>query len=114
MERDPLRLAWKTNPLRHIIGFLLLTLAGLLLLVGFDLVRIVVDGAIGGAGVSHASNAFLRIAIDPPDNLWSRPLVLFQGFDLGPDAFAAATIGGVVLVPCLIALTLTALDWIIV
>ena len=47
MERDPLRLAWKTSPLRHLFGFLLLALAGLLLLFGLDLIRMVVDRAVG-------------------------------------------------------------------
>lgn len=113
MERDPLRLAWKTKPARHLLGFGLLTLAGLLLLVGLDLVRIVVDRAIGG-GPPQADTAFLRFVITPPAGLWPEPLVLFPGFALGPEAFAIATIGGLVLVPVLIALLLTLLDSLIV
>ena len=109
MERDPLRLAWKTKPARHLLGFGLLTLAGLLLLVGLDLVRIVVDRAIGG-GPPLADTAVLRFVITPPAGLWPEPLVLFPGFALGPEAFAIATIGGLVLVPVLIALLLTLLD----
>jgi hypothetical protein len=70
VERDPLRLAWKTSPFRHFVGFSLLALAGLLILVGFDLVRVVVDRATGGAGGWNAPASFLRIAISPPAGLW--------------------------------------------
>ncbi|MBF9233249.1 ABC transporter ATP-binding protein [Microvirga alba] len=114
MERDPLRLAWKTKPLRHVFGFLLLTIAGLFLLLGFDLVRIVVDRALAGGEVLEATSAFLRIAITPFGTVRAEPLVLFPGFALNRSAFAIASIGGVVLVPLLIALTLTVLDWIAV
>jgi ABC-type multidrug transport system fused ATPase/permease subunit len=114
MERDPLRLAWKTNPARHVLGFILLTLAGFILLIGFDLVRIVVDRAIGPPALSGAANTFLRIVITPPESIWAQPIVLFSGFELSREIFAVATIGGIVLVPLLIALTLTALDWTIV
>ncbi|HST94987.1 MAG TPA: ABC transporter ATP-binding protein [Microvirga sp.] len=108
MERDPLRLAWTTKPARHLLGFCLLTLAGLLLVLGFDLVRIVVDRAV--AGPAPADNAFLRIVITPPESLWAGPVVLFPGIALGSEAFALATIGGLVLVPVLLALVLTILD----
>ncbi|MFC4175183.1 ABC transporter ATP-binding protein [Microvirga sp. GCM10011540] len=113
MERDPLRLAWKTKPARHLLGFLLLTLAGFLLLVGLDLVRIVVDRAVGG-GLPDGPGTFLRIVITPPDALRADPLVLFPGFGLGPEAFALAAVGGLILVPVLIALLLTLLDWLAV
>lgn len=109
MERDPLRLAWRTKPARHLLGFCLLMLAGLLLLVGLDLVRIVVDRAIGG-GPAQAESAFLRLVITPPASLWPEPIVLFSGITLGAEAFAVASIGGLVLVPVLIALVLTLLD----
>ncbi len=110
MERDPLRLAWNTKPVRHILGFCLLILAGLLILVGLDLVRIVVDRAIGGAP-AQAENAFLRLVITPPASLWPEPVVLFQGFTLGADAFAIASIGGLVVVPVLIALVIALVDF---
>jgi len=109
MERDPLRLAWKTSPLRHLFGFLLLALAGLLLLLGLDLVRTVADRAVAGAWREPAT--LLRVAFTPPSSLWREPLVEFSGFALGPDAFALVSIGGVVLLPILIGLVLVAVDW---
>jgi ABC-type multidrug transport system fused ATPase/permease subunit len=111
MERDPLRLAWKTKPARHLAGFCLLALAGLLLLLGLDLVRMVVDRAVGGPGSTQAAGTVLRIVLTPPESLWAHPLVLFPGIALGSDAFAAATIGGLLLVPVLIALILALLHW---
>ncbi|HLM40523.1 MAG TPA: ABC transporter ATP-binding protein [Microvirga sp.] len=112
MERDPLRLAWKTSPVRHLFGFLLLALAGLLLLLGLDLVRSMVDRAVAGAWREPA--ALLRVTLTPPAGLWPEPLVLFPGVTLGPDAFALASIGGVILLPVLIGLILVAVDWIAV
>ncbi len=111
MERDSLRLAWKANPLAHLFGFLLLTLAGLLVLLGLDLIRVLMDRAVGGAQAWSAPAAFLRIAVSPPASVWPEPLVLFSGIPLGPEAFAAAAIGGLLLVPVLVALLLIGLDW---
>src|SRR3712207_5414 len=112
MERDPLRLAWKTSPLRHLFGFLLLALAGFLLLAGLDLIRTMVDRAVAGAWGEPA--ALLQVTLAPPASLWPRPLVLFPGFIVGPDAFALIAVGGVVLLPVLIGLILAAVDWIAV
>lgn len=114
MEREPLRLAWKTNPLRHLFGLFLLALAGLLLLLGFDLIRVVVDRAVAGAGGEGAPAAFLRITASPPASLWPEPLVLFPGFVLDAPAFTLASIGGVLLIPILVAILLVVLDWTIV
>ncbi|NIX75611.1 ABC transporter ATP-binding protein [Microvirga terricola] len=111
MERDPLRLAWKTKPFRHLFGFLLLAMAGLCLLLGFDLVRTVVDRAL--AGGTQGSSTFLQIAMTPFGG-GGESLVLFPGFTLNPPAFAIATIGGLVLVPLLIAAILTVVDWLAV
>ncbi|MFD0460942.1 hypothetical protein ACFQY9_02610 [Microvirga aerilata] len=111
MERDPLRLAWKTSPVRHLAGFLLLALTGLLILGGLDLIRILVDRATGGAGGWTAPAAFLRIAISPPAGPWPEPLVLFPGFMLQPEAFAIASVASVLVVPLLIGLILVALEW---
>lgn len=107
MERDPLRLAWKTSPLRHLLGFLLLACAGFLLLFGLDLVRTVVDRAVGGA----AAGAFLRVAFDLPHSLSPEPLVLFAGIPLGPTATILVTAAAMALVPVAIALVLLALHW---
>lgn len=109
MERDPLRLAWKASPLRHILGFLLLAAVGLLLIAGLDLIRLVVNRAVAGGG--DASAALFRIAVTPPARLWPEPLVLFSGFTPHPDSFALVSIGSVLLIPVIIALLLILLDW---
>jgi ABC-type multidrug transport system fused ATPase/permease subunit len=114
VERDPLRLAWKTSPFRHLVGFGLLALAGLLILVGLDLVRIVVDRATGGAGSWNAPASLLRIAISPPVDLWPEPVVLFPGVLLGPEAFALASIVGILLVPLMLGLILIGFEWLVV
>ncbi|MDP8917445.1 MAG: hypothetical protein M3O00_00965, partial [Pseudomonadota bacterium] len=111
VERDPLRLAWKTSPVRHVVGFLLLALTGLLILIGFDLIRLLVDRATGGAGGWTVPAPFLRVAISPPAGLWPEPLVLFPGFALSPQGFALASVAGVLIVPLLIGLILMALEW---
>jgi len=108
MERDPLRLAWKTSPLRHVLGFCMLALAGLCLLVELELIRTAVDRAVAGEGAAPA--ALLRIVLTPPASLWPEPLVLFPGIPLGPDAFTLTSVGGILLVPVLIALLLIPLD----
>lgn len=110
IERDPLRLAWKTSPFRHLIGFGLLALAGLLILIGLDLVRIVVARATGAAGGWSAPAPFLRIALDPPGHFWAEPIVLFSGFMLSPEAFALASVAGILLIPLLIGLILVGLE----
>ncbi|HEU6441955.1 MAG TPA: ABC transporter ATP-binding protein [Microvirga sp.] len=112
MERDPLRLAWKTSPLHHVLGFALLALAGLLLLAGLDLIRSVVDWAVSGG--SGAPPPLLRIVVSPPASLWPEPLVLFPGFLLGSEAFPLVAIAGILVVPLAIALLLIPLDWIAV
>ena len=114
MERDPLRLAWKTSPFRHLVGFGLLAVAGLLILVGFDLVHDIVDRATGGAGGWDAPASFLRIAITPPADLHSEPLVLFPGILLGSEAFAVVSVVGILLVPLLLGLILVAFEWLVV
>ncbi|PVE20428.1 multidrug ABC transporter ATP-binding protein [Microvirga sp. KLBC 81] len=112
MERDPLRLAWKTSRLRHVFGFCLLALAGLCLLVGLELIRIVVDRAVAGGG--SAPPALLRIVLTPPASVWPEPLVLFSGLTLSPETFTLASIGGILLIPVLIALLLIPVDGIAV
>ncbi|MEE1612959.1 ABC transporter ATP-binding protein [Microvirga sp. CF3016] len=114
VERDPLRLAWKTSPVRHLVGLSLLALAGLLILIGFDLVRLVVDRATGGAGGWPAPAPFLRVALSPPAGLWPEPIVLFPGVLLGPEAFALASVVGILLIPLLLGLILIGLEWLVV
>ncbi len=112
MERDPLRLAWKTSPLRHLLGFLLLIAAGLLLVAGLDLIRHVVDRAVAGAG--DAPGTLFRIMLTPPTGLWHEAIVLFPGFTPHPEALALVSIGGVLLIPVIVAFLLILLDWIMV
>lgn len=114
MERDPLHLAWKTSPVRHLLGFVLLVMAGLLLLAGFDLVRTAVDQAVGGTAPGAADTSLLRVAVNLPKSVLAQPLVLFPGIPLSPEAFRIAAAAGVVLVPILIGVILMALDWIVV
>ncbi len=114
IERDPLRLAWKTSPVRHVAGFGLLMLAGFLILIGFDLVRQIVDRATGGPEAWNAPAAFLRIALTPPANLWPGSLVLFPGFAVSPEAFALAAVIGVLVLPLALGLILVALEWVAV
>ena len=108
MERDPLRLAWKTSPLRHILGFCLLLLAGLCLLAGLELIRTVVDRAVGADAA--APSALLPIVLTLPAGLWPEPLVLFPGITLGSEAFMVAAIGGILLLPLVVMLLLIPVD----
>jgi ABC-type multidrug transport system fused ATPase/permease subunit len=112
MERDPLRLAWKTSPLRHILGFLLLAAVGLLLVAGLDLIRLVVDRAVAGAGDTPAT--LFRVVLTLPSRLWPEPFILFPGFTPAPEAFPLVSIGSVLLIPVIIAFLLILLDWIMV
>jgi ABC-type multidrug transport system fused ATPase/permease subunit len=112
IERDPIRLAWKTSPARHLVGFGLLALAGFLILAGLDLVRLIADRATGGADAWNAPAPFLRIVLSPPADLWPGSLVLFPGFTLSSEAFALAAVAGVLLIPVLIGLILVAFEWV--
>ncbi|MCB8819343.1 ABC transporter ATP-binding protein [Microvirga rosea] len=111
MERDPLRLAWKTNPARHLLGFLVLAITGILLVLGFHLIRTVVDLAVGA---TNPSAPFLPIVFNLPAMVGRESVVVFSGFALSPDAHIRAAIGAAVLVPVLIAISLTLLNWITV
>ncbi|WP_224313447.1 ABC transporter ATP-binding protein [Microvirga puerhi] len=111
MERDPLRLAWKTNRIRHLLGFLLLAAAGVFLVLGLDLVREVVDLAIGALS---PTTPFLSIVFSLPALMGPEPFVLFPGLSLSPETHARASIAALVLVPLLIALILTVLNWVTV
>lgn len=112
MERDPLRLAWRTSPLRHILGFCLLALAGLCLLIGFELIRTLVDMAVSGDAA--APTALLPIVLTLPASLWPEPIILFPGITLGSEAFRIAAIGGILLIPLVIMLLLILVDGIAV
>ncbi|MBB4038782.1 ABC-type multidrug transport system fused ATPase/permease subunit [Microvirga flocculans] len=109
IERDPLRLAWKTSPARHLAGLGLLALAGLLILIGLDLVRVVVERATG-AGSWSAPATLLRIVVTPPAALWPEPAVLFPGIPLSPAAFALAAILGILIIPVLLGAILAGLE----
>lgn len=111
MERDPLRLAWKTNRARHLLGFLLLAVAGGLLVLGFDLARAVVDLAVGAASPAAP---FLPLTISLPEAIGREAIVVFPGFRLSPDVHIQAAVAALALTPVLIALMLTLLNWVTV
>jgi ABC-type multidrug transport system fused ATPase/permease subunit len=73
MERDPLRLVWRTAPGLHAVALGAMLLMGGLVLAALDLVRLLVDGAVPGA--------LLRLALLWPAD-WGGSLVLFQGIPL--------------------------------
>jgi ABC-type multidrug transport system fused ATPase/permease subunit len=114
MERDPLRLAWKTSPGRHLLGFLLLALSAGALLFGFELIRVTTDVAMRAEGVAMDAATFLRVAIPLPREIASGPLVIFSGYSLDTRTLALVAILGVVLIPLVTAILSTALDWLMV
>jgi ABC-type multidrug transport system fused ATPase/permease subunit len=87
MERDPFRLVWRTSPSLHGAAALVMVVMGGLLVLGFDLVRLSVDGT--GA-------TLLRLAFPLPERLGGGSFVLFGGFAL-PSPGAAPWL--LVLVP---------------
>lgn len=95
MERDPLRLAWKTSPGRHGLAILLLAIAGTALLATIVLVRAAVDQLVGGA----PAESLFRLVLSPPAALGFAPIVLFRGFALEPAAARAAIVAGLILAP---------------
>ena len=114
MERDPLRLAWKTSPWRHVFGFGLLTLSGLVLLFGLDLIRVATDIAMRAEDVAADAAGFLRLTIPLPREIAAGPLVVLEGFPLGPNALALVAIGGIVIIPLVMAFLAILIDWLIV
>ncbi|HEX2552223.1 MAG TPA: ABC transporter ATP-binding protein/permease [Microvirga sp.] len=98
MERDPLRLVWRTTPGHHLVAFVLLGLCGALVLAGIDLVRLVVDG-IAGAG---APAPLLRLAIPLPERVSETPVVLFPGIPLDRTSHQQAVLLGLAAVPVLL------------
>jgi ABC-type multidrug transport system fused ATPase/permease subunit len=108
MERDPLRLAWTTAPVSHLVGVLLLLAAGALLLIGIDFVRVLVDDVIAGG----TSAPLLRIALDLPEWISPEPLVLVPGIALDPPARRLAALAALGAIPVLIALLLVATEWV--
>ncbi|QFU14891.1 ABC transporter ATP-binding protein [Microvirga thermotolerans] len=109
MERDPLRLAWKTDRLCHLLGFLLLAVAGGLLVLGFHLVRTVLDLA---AGEADPAAPFLSVVLSLPEAFGGAPFVLFPGFALDPGLRVKVAVVALALVPVLIALALTLANWV--
>ena len=106
MERDPLRLVWRATPGHHVVAFVLLALAGALVLVGIDLVRLVLDGLAGGARPAP----LLHLAIPLPAPVSDGPLVLFGGFPLDRAAHEQAVLLGLLAVPALLGVVLALLQ----
>jgi ABC-type multidrug transport system fused ATPase/permease subunit len=112
MERDPLRLVWRTAPELHAVAFGVMLLMGGLLLAAFDLVRIVVDGGASDALPrlavdGGAANALLRIAVPWPASMGGGSLVLFEGLPLSDRK---TTLWALALVPLAIGLGLALLQ----
>ncbi|WP_112662134.1 ABC transporter ATP-binding protein [Microvirga flavescens] len=112
MERDPLRLAWKTSPSGNLLAMVLLILAGALLVLEFSLVRILVDEVLL-AQAPDAPRRFLPLAIAMPAGVHPSTIVLFEGFALDGSAFRQAVIGAALVVPVAIGLLLAAVTWLI-
>jgi ABC-type multidrug transport system fused ATPase/permease subunit len=114
MERDPVRLAWKTTPFRHVVAVVLLVAVGILLLLLFSTVRTGVDdlvGARGGAG-SDAPTVLFRFALDLPPRLRATPVVVLPGFPVDRRYLLPAALSGFALLPVLIAIALSGVGWI--
>jgi ABC-type multidrug transport system fused ATPase/permease subunit len=108
MERDPLRLVWRTAPGLHLVAFLLLAVCGALMLVGIDLVRLILDEvATARAG---APAPLLHLALSLPSRISETPVVLFSGFPLDRGSHDAAVLVGLAAVPTLIGLILALLQ----
>ena len=99
MERDPLRLAWRTSPGRHLLGFLLLGLSAVALVFGLELIRVTTDVALRADDVAMEAATFLRIAIPLPREIASGPLVIFRGYELAVETLAVVAILGSVAIP---------------
>jgi ABC-type multidrug transport system fused ATPase/permease subunit len=107
MERDPLRLAWTTSRPHHGFAALLLAAAGVVLLAGLDLARVLLDEVAAGAPPSP----LLRLEMTGLEMMGFSPLVVFEGIRLDPAAHAAAVLTGLAAVPLLIALLLAGVGW---
>ncbi len=114
MERDPLRLAWRTSPGRHLLGFLLLGLSAVALVFGLELIRVTTDVALRADDVAMEAATFLRIAIPLPREIASGPLVIFKGYELAVETLAVVAILGSVAIPLATAIFSVGLDWLIV
>ncbi|MGO4706446.1 ABC transporter ATP-binding protein [Microvirga sp. 2MCAF38] len=112
MERDPLRLAWKTSPIIHILAMALLASAGALLALEFDLVRALVNEIMQPAPADVARH-LLRIGISTPAGFHPESLILFEGFVLDAGTFRDVAIGMVIAIPVLIGLVLSAVSWLV-
>ncbi len=95
MERDPVRLAWRSGRAGHLLVFGLLVLALPLAFVTIDLPRMMVADALPGA----ARVPFLQIAYDwPPFVRRPERIVLFEGFPLSRTGLLVAALSWIALV----------------
>jgi ABC-type multidrug transport system fused ATPase/permease subunit len=109
MERNPLRLTWTTAPGRQLAAVLVLAAAGLLLLLAFDLVRLLVDDT--GPLAPVVAQPFLRLTLPLPRALFPEPLILFEGISLEPRQVRDATMALLVAIPVAIGLLMILADW---
>jgi ABC-type multidrug transport system fused ATPase/permease subunit len=107
MERDPLRLAWTTSRLRHALAALLLLAAGLVLVAGLELLRILLDEVVAGAGPTP----LLRVVLAGPDRAGMGSVTIFSGIALERASHTTAVLAGLAAVPIVLALLLTGVGW---
>ncbi len=107
MERDPVRLAWRSGRAGHLLVFGLLALAAPLAFLTIDMPRQMFADALSGA----ARVPFLQIAYDWPPFVRSPDrIVLFPGFQLGRSAVLLAALGWLAAVFALRALAHVVID----
>lgn len=91
LDRDPIRLAWKRAPLLHVAVIAAGLAAVPLLLLAFDLPRQLAN-AFAGFGAGAPAQTFLGIVWNPPYWLRDGTIRLLPGWELGPFAYAQATL----------------------
>src|SRR5829696_1829609 len=107
MERDPLRLAWTSSRVGHAAAGLLLLAAGLVMLAGFELLRVVLDEI-----VAHVPpSPLLRVVATGLGRLGLPPVEIFSGFVVTRALHAPLVLAGLVAVPIVLALLLTGVGW---
>lgn len=105
MERNPFRLVWRTSPALHVAAVLLLCLGAVVLYLGLDLLRVVIDAvAAAPRNDSHEPHSVLRLTLPVPSRISAEPLVLFAGFNLDVTRHWATAVAALVSVSAILAL----------
>ena len=91
MERDPVRFVWRTTFGLHLLLLVLILAMLPLTFMAVDLVRVILDDAVGGrAFVRDGMATLLRIAVPVPREVAPQPMVLFEGVVLNRESFGYA------------------------